>query len=98
MRIGVVGLLFVSWSVFAAENAMTYESARMVWEQNRGKKEYQAYAMEFSQFNNHFHLDEKDGCYALGKDPVELMLIITYRAGQRFARIDKVLTDVQEGL
>lgn len=50
--------------------------------------------VEFAQFNNHFHLDEKDGCYALGKEPVELMLVLTHREGDQFALIDQVLSDV----
>ena len=59
-----------------------------------GSVEYQTYASEFVQFNNHFHIDEKDGCYALGKEPIQLMLVITHPGSAEFAVVENVLSDV----
>ena len=90
-----VALLVVASGVaLAADPVMSFASAKKLWEQTKDRKEYHTYAAEFAQFNNHFRLDEKDGCYALGKGPVELMLVITHRDGGEFALIDRVLSSV----
>jgi hypothetical protein len=86
--------LAISAAGFAAESPRLYGDARALWNQNKDREEYQAYAAEFSQFNNHFHLDEKDGCYRLAPGPVELMLVITHSGGDKFAIIERVLSDV----
>jgi len=80
--------------VVVADEALTFADARKIWEGSRDRKEYQAYAQEFAQFNNHFRLDEKDGCYALAQGPVELMLVITHDGKSRYARIEQVLSNV----
>ena len=86
-------LLVFSESV-AADASRSYEEAKAICERSRGTAAYQDYATEFSQFNNHFHLDEKDGCYALDPGSVNLMLIITHPENSEFAVIAKVLSDV----
>ncbi len=93
-RLAVALLVVASGVALAADPAMSFSSAKMIWEQTKDRKEYQTYAAEFAQFNNHFRLDEKDGCYALGKEPVALMLVITHRDGGKFALIERVLTNV----
>jgi hypothetical protein len=85
--------LFVPGGIFA-DTPRTYAAAEAIWIQNRNTASYQGYAAEFSQFNNHFHLDEKDGCYALASGPVNLMLIISHPGNSQFAVIEQVLADV----
>jgi hypothetical protein len=96
MRTGLAIALLMATSgmALAAEPATSFESAKQIWEQTKGQKAYQTYSEEFAQYNNHFRLDEKDGCYALGKEPVELMLIITHRDGGEFAVVERVWSDV----
>lgn len=86
-------LLIISTVALADGGPLTFSDARKIWEKNRAKKEYQAYAGEFAQFNNHFQLDEKDGCYSLAGAPVELMLVITHQDNNKFALIEDVLAN-----
>ena len=65
-----------------------------MWERTKTRAEYQRYAQEFAQFNNHFRLDEKDGCYARAPGQVNLMLVITHSSGSEVAIIERVLSDV----
>jgi len=44
--------------------------------------------------SNHFHLDEKGGCYALACGPVNLMLVIAHSGDSEFAVIEQVFADV----
>lgn len=91
----VAALAVVTCSVtFAGDAPSSYSAAKAIWLRSRDSKEYQSYAEEFSQFNNHFHLDEKDGCYALASGPVNLMLIISRPQNGEFAVIERVVTDV----
>ena len=95
MRSFVVGVLLMATAVVVvADEALTFADARKIWEGSRDRKEYQAYAQEFAQFNNHFRLDEKDGCYALAQGPVELMLVITHDGKSQYAKIEQVLPNV----
>jgi len=88
-------LALAACSLSLADDApQSYSAASAVWQQHRGTAEYQTYATEFTQFNNHFHLDEKDGCYALAPGPVSLLLVITHNGAGEFAIIERVLTDV----
>ncbi|MFZ6846543.1 hypothetical protein [Undibacterium sp. RuTC16W] len=80
---------------FAADAPNSYLSAKATWERTKDDTKYQAYAAEFAQFNNHFHLDEKDGCYSLAPGPVNLMLVITRPAKSEYAVIERVLSDVE---
>jgi hypothetical protein len=93
MRITAVVTLFVSGLSLADESPQTYPEALAVWQKTRGSAEYQSYASEFSQFNNHFHLDTKNGCYGLAPGPVNLMLVISHRDVGDFAVIERVLSD-----
>ena len=95
MRIAVAAsLILLVGGALAANMPSSFSAAKKIWEASKDRKEYQTYAVEFSQFNNHFHLDEKDGCYSLGKEPVELMLLITHKTGEQFADINNVFTSV----
>ena len=96
MRVGIAAVLTLVFSgaIFATDVPRTYTEANAIWLHTRDTAEYQGYAAEFAQFNNHFHLDEKDGCYALGSGPVELMLIISQPDSSEFAVIEQVLSDV----
>lgn len=89
----VSGLIaLVSVSALAADIPLLYSDAKMVWDKTKAGTKYQKYASEFSQFNNHFHLDEKDGCYALSTEQVSLMLVITHSNKDKFAIIESVLS------
>lgn len=79
---------------FAANVPNSYPAAKAAWERKKDDTKYQAYAAEFAQFNNHFRLDEKDGCYALAPGPVNLMLVITLSAKSEYAVVERVLSDV----
>jgi hypothetical protein len=92
-------LVVIIWSVFsaaafAADTPISYSDAKAIWQQKRGTPEYQKYAAEFAQFNNHFHLDVRDGCYALGPGSVDLMLVITHPDNSQYAVIKRVLSNV----
>jgi len=87
--------LMASSAIFADDTTPpSHAAAKAIWLRSRDTKEYQSYAAEFSQFNNHFHLDEKGGCYALASGPVSLMLVISRPQNSEFAVIERVLTDV----
>lgn len=92
--IAAVITLVAPGAVFAAGMPRSYPEAKSIWQQHRDTAEYQTYASEFSQFNNHFHLDEKSGCYFLAPGPVNLMLVITRPKNNKFAVIAQVYSDV----
>lgn len=87
-------LCLTSRVLLAADRPMTFAAAKKIWEQTKNRKEYQTYTAEFAQFNNHFRLDERNGCYGISKEPVELMLVITHRQEQQYALIEGVLSNV----
>lgn len=96
MRIFIAALLTLtasSWTT-AAPVELSFLSAKKIWQASMNRSDYQAYAAEFAQFNNYYHLDEKNHCYALGTEPVELMLIITHRSNDKYAKIEKVLPNI----
>ena len=72
----------------------TYSEARAVWEGTKGTVAYQTYLSEFTQFNNSLRLDEKDGCFALSSEPVDLMLIITHPDRSEYAVVEDALAKV----
>jgi hypothetical protein len=72
----------------------SYADAKAIWLRNHDNPQYQNYVAEFSQFNNQFHLDEKDGCYSLAPGPVNLMLVIVRHGNGDFALVERVLADV----
>ena len=92
--LGSVLAIIAAGMALADEVPGSYEAAKAIWSRNRESKDYQGYAAEFSQFNNHFHLDEKDGCYALAPGSVNLMLVISQPKNSEFAVIERVLADV----
>jgi hypothetical protein len=95
IRAAMAFAMIVFAAIAAAGDApRSYEDAKALWIKKRDTVESQRYAAEFTQFNNHFHLDEKDGCYALASGPVELMLIISQPDSGEFAVIEQVLSDV----
>ena len=96
MRLAIAcSLLMVSGEALAADAVMSFGEAKKAWEASRNRTEYQTYASEFAQFNNNFHLDTKDGCYSLGGEPVELMLVIAHRRKEPFATIEQVSSSVE---
>ncbi|MGP8033180.1 MAG: hypothetical protein ACLPQ6_03460 [Steroidobacteraceae bacterium] len=84
----------IATSAFGADAPHSYADALAIWEKHKATAEYQTYTSEFVQFNNHFHIDERSGCYSLGQEHVGLMLVITYAAGSEFAVVENVLSDV----
>ncbi len=91
-------VLFIGglWALvaFAAGGPSSYAEAEAAWKSSRDKPLHQAYAEEFIQFNNFHRLDEKDGCYALSPGPVNLYLVITHTRGEQFARVERVVSSV----
>ena len=94
-RFIAISLLLGSTLAVASDASLSFAKAKNIWEASKDRKEYQTYAEEFTQFNNHFHLDEKDGCYNLAQGPVELMLVITYDGKSQYAKIEQVLSNVE---
>jgi len=93
-RITLALTLVASSVTLANEAPKSYADAKAIWEHTFSTAEYQKYVGEFTQFNNHYHLDTKGGCYALAPGPVHLMLIITHKDSGEFALIELVLSDV----
>jgi hypothetical protein len=93
-RIALLVSVIGTASALAADVPDSYASARAMWEHVKDDAKYQTYAEEFMQFNNHFHLDEKGGCYELSPAPVSLMLVITHEANDKYAVVERVLSDV----
>lgn len=94
LLIAVLLSLMASSSVLADSPIVSFSAAEKIWQESKDRSGYQAYADAFVQFNNYNHLDEKDGCYALGNEPVELMLIITHHDNEKYARIERVLSNI----
>jgi len=91
--VAIIALIFVN-DALPAVTPSSYEDALVIWERSKDTAAYQAYAGNFSQFNNRLHLDERDGCYVLAPGPVNLMLVITHSGNDQFAVIDEVLSNV----
>jgi hypothetical protein len=72
----------------------TYSEASAVWERAKDAVAYQTYASEFAQYNNSLRLDERDGCYSLSSEAVDLMLVITHADGSEYAVVEDVLAKV----
>jgi hypothetical protein len=94
VQMAVVLACLTAAPALATEAFQFFSEAEAIWKAKKDDAKYQSYAAEFSQFNNHFRLDEKDGCYALGSEHVNLMLIITHPANAEFAVVERVLSDV----
>jgi hypothetical protein len=84
-------LIFAGASICIALPAFalpSFSEAEELWKKNKDKPGYTEYQGEFVQYNNHFHLDTKDNCFA--KDgPVNMYLIITAQAV-----VESVVTDI----
>lgn len=89
-----VALAFMAATALAAEPPRRYSEAEAIWREKKDDATYQSYAGEFAKFNNHFRLDEQNGCYALGSERVNLMLIITHPTNSEFAVVERVLSDI----
>jgi hypothetical protein len=82
-------------AVVAADTPTSYAEASALWSNSKDKPEYQQYAQEFAEFNNHFQLDSRGGCYQVGSGPVNLMLLITHTGSSQYALIERVYSDSQ---
>jgi len=95
MKLIFVALTVIAWSAsVAADGLQSFGAAKKIWDQTSDRNEYRTYQNEFIQYNNSLKLDEKDGCYALSKETVELMLVITRQDGAQFAVVEKVFSNV----
>jgi hypothetical protein len=95
IRIAFIGLaLAMSTTVFADASPHSYADAMAIWKHSKDTKAYQKYSSAFVKFNNRYHLDQKDGCYALDPAPVELMLVITRPKHGKLAVVEQVYSDV----
>lgn len=88
-----VAFVFFCSATFGADSISTFAAAEKIWKESKGRPEYQSYAAEFAQFNNHFHLDTKNGCYASGSQPIQLMLVIVHHDREQFGKIEQVFSD-----
>ena len=86
--------VLLTTAALADETPQRYADAQALWEKAKDRAEYEGYATEFAQFNNHFHLDEKGGCYRVASGPVNLMLVIVHRDGDQFAVVQNAFSDV----
>jgi hypothetical protein len=77
-----------------ASTPRTYADAEAIWDQSKNNPAYATYLGEFTQFSIHFHLDEKDGCYALSAGTVNVIIVITHSDNNQFALVEEVFTDV----
>ena len=85
----LIGLAFQ-----ASAATLSHANAKKLWEQSKERTGYSKYSDQFAKFNEHFRLDEKDGCYRLNPGPVTLYLVITHSAGERLAAVEQVVSDV----
>jgi hypothetical protein len=92
--LGAALVLLAASDALSGDLPQSYAEARAIWQRTWDNPEYRKYAVEFSQFNNHFHLDERNGCYGMASGSVTLMLMISRKDGAEFAEIDRVFTDV----
>lgn len=83
----------IAASAYGADVPNSYSYAQVLWKKHKDTVEYQTYISEFVQFNNHFRIDVRSGCYALGQGTIGLMLVITQPAGREFAVVENVLSD-----
>ena len=96
MKVSAIGAVaLISCGVVVADDSpASYSDADLIWQNSRSRPEYQTYASEFAQFNNHFHLDTKGGCYSLGSGTVNILMVIAHERGREFATITRVFADV----
>jgi len=83
----------IAMLAYGADAPGSYADAKANWEKHKDTAEYQTYTSEFVQFNNHFHIDERSGCYALGQGQIGIMLVITHTTGSEFAVVENVLSN-----
>jgi hypothetical protein len=83
--------LFTSSAAFCG--SADYLEAKGIWEKDKTTSEYQNYLEQFLQYNNSLRLDEKNGCYKLSNDTVELFLVIKHFEGNKYAIVEDVLVD-----
>jgi hypothetical protein len=95
IRVALIGLaLAMPPTVFAGAVPHSYADAMAVWNHSKDTKAYQKYSGAFVKFNNHYRLDQKDGCYALDPAPVQLMLVITRPKHGKLGVVEQVYSDV----
>ena len=78
----------------AADSELSFADAKAVWEASKDRKEYLAYASQFLQRVSQVRSDTLNGCYALGKDPLELMLVVAHRDSEQYVVVE-VLSNVE---
>ena len=83
----------VAISAYGVNVPGSYADAQVEWKIHKDSVEYQTYMSEFVQFNNHFHIDERGGCYALDREPTTLMLVIGHANGTEFADVTNVFAN-----
>jgi hypothetical protein len=91
MNIKVVATMLLGCSVALAADAPTsYDEAETIWQRTKDTVEYQTYVAEFVQLNNLFRIDERDGCYSLTPEPVDLMLVVSRANDKGVATVERV--------
>jgi hypothetical protein len=87
-------LLLIALPLQACSAGASVGEAQKLWEKSKDLKSYRQYSEEFANFNNYNHLDEKDGCYALGTGSVTMYFIIKPKLNSEFSVIEQVVTEV----
>lgn len=67
-------------ALVATASSLSFADAEALWKKNKDAPGFEQYSADFAQYNNHFGLDERDGCYALAEGPVILFLVVTDEA------------------
>jgi len=75
----LISTLLTACSTTKSLDTETYDQvftlAEQQWQANKENTKYKEYFDTWNDFNNKNKIDEKDGCYKYGKEPVKLILV-----------------------
>jgi hypothetical protein len=77
-----------------ASFGLTFSAAKIQWQEHVNLKSFQQYMVEFVYFNNHYHLDSKDGCYAKKDGRIIQFLVVNHHKDAQYAVIESVVSNV----
>lgn len=77
--IALVSVLLTACTTTTPLNTEAYDQtlklAEQQWQDNKENAQFKEYSNTWNNFNNANKLDEKDGCYSYGREPVKLILV-----------------------
>jgi len=62
-----------------AGSIVSFEDAKEIWRSSKDRVQYEPFAREFIKRQSFVRPDVLKGCYALGEEPLELMLVVVRR-------------------